>query len=135
MDPYDTLRTTHLLAVAASGSLFALRTGAALAGAAWPLHAPLRWLSYSIDTVLLGAGVALAVRLQLGLTSAPWLAVKLGLIALYVLCGSLALKRGRTACVRRWSALAALLLFGCIVAVARTRDPLGPLVCLLRACP
>jgi len=43
----------------------------------------------------------------------------------YVVLGSLALKRGATRSVRAWSFLAALLLYGFIISVARAHDPRG----------
>jgi len=59
IDLYPEIRLVHILAVAASGGLFALRGLALNLGAAWPQAVPLRYLSYTIDTVLLTAALML----------------------------------------------------------------------------
>jgi uncharacterized membrane protein SirB2 len=54
-DFYPDIKWVHICAVIASGTLFALRGAGVLAGARWPMWAPLRFLTYTIDTVLLTA--------------------------------------------------------------------------------
>src|SRR3546814_18464823 len=54
---YPQIRHVHILTVVLSGSLFALRGLFALAGARWPHVAPVRYLSYTIDTTLLTAAL------------------------------------------------------------------------------
>ena len=54
---YPQIKFVHILAVSASGSLFALRRIVLLCGARWYMAAPLRYLSYTIDTVLLTAAL------------------------------------------------------------------------------
>ena len=61
---YPQIKWVHVAAVIASGALFALRGAGVLAGAAWPMCAPLRYLSYTIDTVLLTAALMLATILH-----------------------------------------------------------------------
>ena len=56
---YSNIKLVHVLAVIASGSLFLLRGVAPQAGGGWAMAAPLRYLSYGIDTVLLGAALML----------------------------------------------------------------------------
>ncbi len=56
---YPQIRAVHIVAVIASGALFALRGAGVLCGARWPMAAPLRYLSYSIDSVLLTAALML----------------------------------------------------------------------------
>ena len=52
---YPEIRTVHIAAVLASGSLFLMRGVALQAGARgrWAMAAPMRYLTYGIDTVLL----------------------------------------------------------------------------------
>src|SRR3546814_14263073 len=64
IDFYPEIRLVHIWAVAASGSLFALRGLALNLGAAWPRAAPLRFLSYTIHTVLLTAALMLMTVVQ-----------------------------------------------------------------------
>jgi hypothetical protein len=42
---YPQIRTVHIGAVMASGTLFALRGAGVLAGASWPQATPLGWLT------------------------------------------------------------------------------------------
>ncbi len=124
---YLALRHLHIGLVTTSGLLFAVRGAAVLAGQGWAMQTPWRRLSYGIDSLLLAAGVSLWVLLQLHPLHSPWLGTKLLLLLVYIVLGSLALKRGRTANVRRWAYAAALATYLCMAAVARNHDALGPL--------
>jgi len=75
------------------------------------------------DTVLLAAGVWLAFQLRLAPAAAPWLIAKLVALPVYIGLGSLALRPGRAKRLRISAWLAALAVFGYIVAVAVTRSP------------
>ncbi len=122
---YLQIKFVHVASVVASGLLFALRGAAVLAGARWAMAAPLRYLSYTIDTVLLTAAMMLLTVLKLNPFVVPWLSVKLALLVVYVVLGSLALKRARS---RRGQAIcyaAALAVYVFMAFVARTRHPLG----------
>ena len=126
------MKWVHVAAVLCSGSLFLLRgllaqSGPGTTGARWAMAAPLRYGSYAIDTVLLTAALMLLTMLPHAVVANGWLLVKLGLLVAYVLLGTFALKRGRTPALRRTCFVAALAVFGCMLAVARTHDPLGPL--------
>jgi uncharacterized membrane protein SirB2 len=122
---YPQIKLVHVVAVILSGLLFALRGGAQLAGAGWTMAAPLRYLSYTIDTVLLTAALMLATVLHQYPFVHGWLTVKVVLLVVYVVLGSLALKRGRTRVVRLWCYLAALAVYLFIASVARAHDPKG----------
>ena len=122
---YPQARAVHIGAVMCSGTLFALRGAGVLAGARWPMAAALRYLSYSIDTVLLTAALVLVAMLPSAVFANHWLTVKLVLLLGYVVLGSLALKRGRGARVRAICFVAALTVFAAMVGIARTHQPLG----------
>jgi uncharacterized membrane protein SirB2 len=122
---YPEIRLVHVAAIIASGLLFALRGGAQLAGARWTMAAPLRYLSYLIDTTLLTAALMLATVLHQYPFVHPWLTVKVLLLVVYVVLGSFALKRGRTWAARLYCYLAALAVYLFIASVARTHHPLG----------
>jgi uncharacterized membrane protein SirB2 len=72
---YLQIKAVHVAAIIASGGLFALRGAAVLAGARWPMAAPLRYLSYTIDTALLTAALMLLTALKLNPFAVPWLSV------------------------------------------------------------
>lgn len=122
---YPQIRSVHIWAVTLSGCLFALRGMGMLAGARWPRAAALRYLSYSIDTVLLTAALMLVTILPAAVFANGWLTVKLVLVVAYVVLGVFALRRGRSRGVRAGCYAAALLVFAAIVGIARMHHPLG----------
>src|SRR3546814_9171598 len=72
----------------------------------------MRYLSYSIDTTLLTAALMLLTILPASMFANGWLTLKLVLLVVYVVLGTLALKRGKTRRVRAISFVAALLTYG-----------------------
>jgi uncharacterized membrane protein SirB2 len=122
---YPEIRWVHIAAVLTSGGLFTLRGISMLAGAGWYMAAPLRHLSYTIDTVLLTAALMLATILHQYPFVHAWLTVKVLLLVVYVLLGSYALKRGSTRAVKAWTFFAALLVYAFIISVARAHHPRG----------
>ena len=125
VDFYPQILIAHILAISLSGSLFALRGLGVLAGTRWPQAAPVRYLSYSIDTVLLTAALMLLTILPGAMFANGWLTVKLVLVVAYVVLGSFALKRGRTPRMRTTCFVAALLVFVTIIGIALAHHPLG----------
>jgi uncharacterized membrane protein SirB2 len=93
--------------------------------------APVRYLSYGVDTVLLTAALMLLTILPAAVYSNGWLVVKLLLLVAYVGLGTFALKHGRTRRTRLACFGGALALYGSMLVIARTHDPLGPLRLLL----
>ena len=85
-------------------------------------------LSYGIDTALLGAAVLLLVILELNPLFTPWLLTKLVLLLVYIVLGSMALKRARSRQLRLYYLLAALLCYGFMLSVALTHSPRGALL-------
>lgn len=130
---YLDIKWVHVAAVIASGVLFGLRGALVLAGApraaTW---APVRYLSYGIDTVLLTAALMLATILHQYPFVHGWLTVKVLLLIGYVVLGTLALRRAATRRGRAAAFVAAVLVYATIAVVARTHDPLGPISLLLR---
>lgn len=122
---YVLLKTTHVGCVIASGLLFGVRGVLLLCGHAQVMQRPWRLLSYAIDTVLLSAALGLWALLSLNPLTQAWLATKLILLPIYIVLGSLALKRGRTAAVRRGSLLAAVCVYLLMALSALSHRPLG----------
>ena len=122
---YLQIKWVHIAAVLTSGALFALRGIAMLARARWFMAAPLRYLSYTVDTVLLTAALMLVTMLRQYPFVQGWLTVKVLALVVYVVLGSHALKRGSTRRARGWCFIAALLLYGFIISVARAHDARG----------
>ncbi|HZD54132.1 MAG TPA: SirB2 family protein [Woeseiaceae bacterium] len=128
---YLQIKWVHVAAVVASGSLFLLRGLAVQAKARWPMAAPVRYLSYSIDTVLLTAALMLLTILPSAVYANGWLAAKLSLLVVYVVLGTFALKRGRTPIIRLATFAGALMVYGSMVGIARAHHPLGPFLALV----
>lgn len=123
---YPQIKWLHIASVFASGALFLLRGLLVQAGRQrWAMAAPLRFLSYAIDTTLLSAALMLLTILPHAMYANGWLTAKLVLLVAYVVLGSLALKRGRSARVRTWCYLAALAVYATIIGIARAHHPLG----------
>jgi uncharacterized membrane protein SirB2 len=123
---YPQIKWVHIAAISASGSLFALRGALVQAGhPRWAMAAPVRYLSYGIDTVLLTAALMLLTILPGAMFANGWLTTKLVLVLVYVVLGTFALKRGRTARVRLACYSAALLVFATIIGIAIAHHPLG----------
>lgn len=123
---YYAIKMVHMLAVLASGTLFFLR-GMAINffRATWPMAAPVRYLTYSVDTTLLVAALMLTTIIHQFPFVDGWLTVKVLLLIVYIGLGTFALKRGRTKNVRIGAWVAALAVFAFIVSVAVAHNPLG----------
>ena len=126
---YPQIKWVHVASVFASGLLFLLRgTLVQVRREHIAMLAPLRYLSYSIDTVLLSAAFMLLTILPHAMYANGWLATKLVLLLVYVVLGSLALKRGRTVRTRAICFFAAVLVYIGIIGIARAHHPMGWLV-------
>lgn len=130
---YAQIKWVHVAAVLASGCLFFLR-GLALqtSRSSLAMATPVRYLSYSIDTVLLTAALMLVTVLPHAVFANGWLAVKLTLILVYIVLGTFALRRGRTPRVRTVCYGLALSVFAFVITIARSHDPQGFLATWLR---
>ena len=122
---YPQIKSVHVAMIMASGTLFALRGGAALAGFRWPLAWPVRALTYAIDTTLLTAALMLLSILPWGTFANGWLPMKVGLLVVYVVLGYKALRPGRSTRVRIVFFALALLTYGWMYTIARAHHPLG----------
>lgn len=116
---YGTIKLVHVVAVALSFAGFFARGLGMMADSAWLRTRAARTLPHVVDTVLL------AWQLRLSPLGAPWLAAKLIALVVYVVLGTVALKRGRTRGVRIAAWLAGLATFAYIASVALTKDPAG----------
>jgi len=122
---YGLVKLVHQSAVALSLAGFFARGVGSFADARWVRGALARRLPHIVDTVLLLSALTLAWMLRLTPGNAPWLVAKIvGLLA-YIALGVVALRPGRPLGVRATAWLAALLVFGWIVSVALTKNPLG----------
>ncbi len=121
---YLTLKALHVGCVATSYTLFLLRGLWMMFRPEWLQWRWVRILPHVVDTVLLGSAVAMALMIRQYPFVAGWLTAKLLALLLYIVLGSIALKRGRTRNQRIAAWFAAQAVFFYIVAVALTRNPL-----------
>ncbi len=130
---YLVLRHLHVSCVTLSGIGFFLR------GVWMLLDSPLlnrRWVRivpHLVDTTLLGSAISLAVMSSQYPLAQSWLTAKLIGLLVYILCGTMALKRGKTKATRAVFFAAAVAAFAYIVAVALNRSPLAGLALAVAA--
>lgn len=125
MEFYLQIKWVHIIAVLCSGSLFFVRGLMVLNNKKVAMAAPLRYMSYGIDTVLLTAALMLATMLPSAMFANGWLLEKIILLVVYIVLGSFALKRGRSNKNRTWFFIAAVSVFAFMFTVARAHHPLG----------
>jgi uncharacterized membrane protein SirB2 len=125
MEFYLQIKWTHIIAVLCSGSLFFVRGLMLLNNMKIAMTPTARYLSYSIDTVLLTAALMLATMLPSAMFANGWLLEKIILLVVYIVLGSFALKRGRSRKSRVWFFFAAIGVFGFMISVALAHHPLG----------
>jgi len=120
---YLILKNLHLATIAVTLTLFLVRgvwmmTDSPRLQARW-----VRIVPHANDTLLLASGIALAVLIQQYPLVHGWLTAKVLALIAYIVLGTLALKRGKTKSRRIAAWIAALLVFGYMLAVARAHDP------------
>ena len=125
MSAYELAKSIHVGAVALTLLSFLVRGGWMLQGSPRLQARWVRIVPHLVDTVLLAS----ALYLALGVYGYPapgqgWITAKLLALLLYIVLGTLALKRGRTRAVRASAFVGALGVFTYIVAVAVTKSTL-----------
>lgn len=128
---YPQIKLVHICAVLLSFSLFALRCMLMLLRSEFSNHIALRFASYAIDTTLLTAALMLATLLHQYPFVHAWLTAKVVLLVLYIVLGSIALKRGRTRRSQVIAFFAACATFTCIYWIARGHHGVGPFAAAL----
>lgn len=127
---YATLKLIHVASAFLSITGFAARGVLMLRGSALLRARFVRVAPHVVDTVLLASAVGLAWMSGRYPFAQDWLSAKLIALVLYVLLGSIALKRGRTRATRALAFALALCCALYIVSAALTRSALGPVAWL-----
>lgn len=122
---YLAIKHLHITCVVLSITGFCLRgllhlKKSTLAGRRW-----LRVIPHINDAILLAAAIALTILIGQYPFLDAWLTAKVFGLIVYIILGALALQAGRSPQLRIAAGLAAMVVFGWIVSVALTKDPLG----------
>lgn len=120
---YSLLKPFHLATIAITLTLFLLRGVWMMADSPRLQARWVRIVPHVNDTLLLASGFSLAVLLGQYPLVNGWLTAKFFALILYIVLGTYALKRGKTRRRRIAAWVAALLVFGYMVAVAVTHAP------------
>ncbi|HSO07077.1 MAG TPA: SirB2 family protein, partial [Pelomicrobium sp.] len=118
---YAALKHLHVATVAISYALFVVRGVWMMRGSPMLQRKWVRVLPHVNDTVLLLAGVSLAVMISQYPFAAGWLTAKVLALIVYIGLGMVAIRRGRTRGVRIAAWIAGQLVFAYIVLVAVTK--------------
>ena len=120
---YGLLKHFHLATIAITLTLFVLRGVWMMADSPRLQARWVRIVPHVNDTLLLASGIGLAVLIHQYPLVHGWLTAKLLALILYIVLGTVALKRGRTKGTRIAAWVAALLVLAYIVAVAIAHAP------------
>ena len=120
---YFLVKHLHVIAALLSITFFTVRAWWSVRESPWLQRPWVRVAPHVIDTALLGLGVWLMVLLQAWPWRAPWLAAKLLGLLLYILVGTIAIKRGKTPRTRGLAAIVAIVIFVYIIGAAVRHAP------------
>ena len=82
-----------------------------------------RVLPHIVDTIFLASGIAMLVVASLNPFSQSWLVAKFAGLLLYILLGTVALRRGSTPQIRSLAFVAALSMYAYVIGVALSKSP------------
>lgn len=120
---YELTWHIHVSAVVVSIFLFVLRSVWMLSAPHWLDQRWVRVVPHVVDTALLASAITLAVIIRQYPFVQAWLTAKVLALVVYIVAGSIALKRGRTLSVRIIALVIAVLTVSYIVWVARAHSP------------
>ena len=126
MNWYATAKLIHVTCVGLSIAGFVTRFALAMQGSRLLLHPVARVAPHVVDTILLGAAIAMVGLARWNPLSAPWLSAKIAGLVAYILLGMIAMRRGRPRAVRAAALIGAVMTFAYVVSVALTKSALGP---------
>jgi uncharacterized membrane protein SirB2 len=119
----NAIKHAHVALVALTFAGFLLRGVWMIQGSALLQRKPVRVLPHVIDTLLLLTGIALAVMIHQYPLVHGWLTAKVLALILYIVLGTIAIRRGKTRAVRVLAWIGGLAVLGYIVAVAVAHAP------------
>ena len=122
---YLVLKYVHVLAAVATISGFMLRGYWMLKESEFLQHPAAKIAPHIVDTMFLLAGIGMVWMLRLNPLTQPWLLAKFTGLIVYILLGTIAIKRGSTKQVRAIAFIGAVAVFAYITGVALAKSPLS----------
>lgn len=102
---------------------FILRGYWMMSGSELLQHRLTKVLPHIVDTVFLLAGIALVWMMSLNVITQPWLLAKFAGLVVYIVLGTVAIKRGKTKEIRVMAFAGALAVYAWVVGVAIAKTP------------
>lgn len=124
LEHYFLIKHLHMTTAIVSIAFFIVRAWWSVREVALLQRRWVRILPHVNDTLLLVLGVMLTIMLSMSPHQHPWLAAKLLGLIVYILLGTVAIKRGRTPLTRGLAAVAAIAVFFYVYGTAMTKNPL-----------
>jgi uncharacterized membrane protein SirB2 len=125
IEHYHALRAVHIGCAILTITLFVARGLLMIAGSPLLHRRVTKVLPVLVDTTLLASAIALTMAIHQYPLATPWLTVKVVLLVVYIVLGSIALTYGRTRRTRIAAFAAALVTVAFLVTVAQAHHPLG----------
>lgn len=122
---YLVLKNIHMSAAVLTISGFILRGIWMMRGSELLRHRATRIAPHVIDTLFLLSGIALVWLLGLNVFAQPWLLAKFAGLIVYIVLGTIAIKRGPTLQTRSLAFVAALAVFAYIAGIAMSKSALS----------
>lgn len=122
---YLFVKNIHTIFAALTISSFVLRGYWMMRSSPLLLHRVTRIAPHVIDTLFLASGIALIVELNIAIMQNGWMLAKLFGLLVYIVLGSIALRRGRSLQTRGIAFVGAVAVFAYIVGVALSKSPLS----------
>lgn len=120
---YLLIKYVHTLSASLAITGFMLRGYWMMTGSDRLQHTVTRVLPHVVDTIFLLSGIAMLVVLSLNPLAQSWLLAKFAGLILYVLFGTVAIRRGSSLEIRTAAFVAALSVFAYVVGVALSKSP------------
>lgn len=119
------IKDIHVATVLISIAVFVLRFYWMIVESRLLTIKPVKIIPHVNDSILLVSAIALAVQLEQYPFVDHWLTVKVVALLLYILLGTIALKRGKKKSIRLVAGFSAIFIFAFMASVAGSKNPAG----------
>ncbi len=120
---YGLLKTLHVVCATITISGFVLRGFWMLIESPLLSHKLTRIAPHIVDTLFLLSGIFMLLIAGMNPFTQPWLLAKFAALIVYILLGTIAIRRGRTRNVRAVAFVSAIAVFAYVIGVGMSRSP------------